>query len=62
MSMASADDDGRYVGVEQERLDRALVLDAEENEAWARDALWLTSEVWAGLEWDDPFGAGAQSP
>lgn len=36
---------------EQERLDRALALDAADNEAWARDALALTARAWADLEW-----------
>jgi hypothetical protein len=36
---------------EQERLDRALQLDAADSEAWARDALALTARAWADLEW-----------
>ncbi len=36
---------------EQERLDRALALDADDNAAWARDALALTARAWAELEW-----------
>ena len=36
---------------EQERLDRALALDAEANAAWAQDALALTARAWADLEW-----------
>ena len=36
---------------EQERLDRALALDAEDNAAWANDALALTARAWANLEW-----------
>jgi hypothetical protein len=36
---------------EQERLDRALELDSEDNAAWARDALALTARAWADLEW-----------
>jgi Arc/MetJ-type ribon-helix-helix transcriptional regulator len=37
--------------MEQERLDRALALDAEDNAAWAGDALALTARAWADLEW-----------
>lgn len=36
---------------DQIRLDRALELDAEDNERWARDALALTARAWADLEW-----------
>ena len=36
---------------EQERLDRALELDAEANRAWAEDALALTARAWSNLEW-----------
>jgi hypothetical protein len=36
---------------EQARLDRALDLDAEDNAAWANDALALTARAWADLEW-----------
>ena len=36
---------------EQERIDRALELDAEDNVAWANDALALTARAWANLEW-----------
>ena len=36
---------------EQERLDRALALDADANAAWANDALELTARAWADLEW-----------
>lgn len=36
---------------EQARIDRALELDAEANEAWAADALALTARAWANLEW-----------
>lgn len=36
---------------EQERLDRALDLDAAGNDAWARDALAVTARAWADLEW-----------
>lgn len=36
---------------EQARLERALALDAEDNVAWANDALALTARAWADLEW-----------
>lgn len=36
---------------DQARLDRALVLDAEANAAWASDALAMTARAWADLEW-----------
>ncbi len=36
---------------EQERLEQALALDAEENESWANDALALTARAWADLQW-----------
>lgn len=36
---------------EQARLDRALELDADDNAAWARDALAMTARAWADLEW-----------
>ena len=36
---------------EQERLDEALTLDAEDNASWASDALALTARAWADLEW-----------
>jgi hypothetical protein len=36
---------------EQSRIDRALELDAEDNAAWAADALALTARAWASLEW-----------
>ena len=36
---------------DQVRLDRALAMDAEDNEAWAADALALTARAWAELEW-----------
>ncbi len=39
------------VAVEQQRLDRALDLDAEDNATWANDALALTAPAWANLEW-----------
>ena len=35
----------------QESLDRALELDAEDNRAWAEDALALTARAWSQLEW-----------
>lgn len=35
----------------QARLDRALELDAEDNQAWASDALALTARAWSQLEW-----------
>jgi hypothetical protein len=38
-------------GVDQERLDRALELDAEDNAAWANDAMALTARAWADLTW-----------
>jgi hypothetical protein len=38
-------------GVDQERLDRALGLDAEDNASWANDALALTARAWAELTW-----------
>ena len=41
-SIASAD---------QERLDRALELDAADNEAWANETLAMTARAWANLEW-----------
>jgi hypothetical protein len=36
---------------DQARLDKALELDAEDNAAWAADALALTARAWADLEW-----------
>ena len=36
---------------EQERIDRALELDAEDNAARATDALAMTARAWADLEW-----------
>ena len=36
---------------EQERLDRALALDAPENEQWANDLLAVTAREWAELTW-----------
>ena len=35
----------------QAGLDRALALDAEDNEAWASAALVQTAQAWANLEW-----------
>ena len=37
--------------VEQEGLDRALELDAEENLAWANAYLPIAAKLWAELEW-----------
>lgn len=37
--------------VQQDRLDRALKLDSEDNAEWAKDALALTARAWAELEW-----------
>lgn len=37
--------------VEQERLDRALALDAADNEAWAAAQLATVARLWDGLEW-----------
>lgn len=37
--------------VEQESLDRALELDAEENLAWANAYLPITIKLWSELEW-----------
>jgi plasmid stability protein len=37
--------------VEQESLDRALELDAEENVAWAAAYLPMTAKLWSELEW-----------
>lgn len=36
---------------DQARLDRALELDAEDNAAWASDALALAARAWADLKW-----------
>ena len=36
---------------EQVRLDRALAMDADDNEAWANAALAQTAQAWANLEW-----------
>jgi hypothetical protein len=37
--------------IEQERLDRALELDAEENLAWANAYLPIAAKLWSELEW-----------
>lgn len=37
--------------VEQESLDRALELDAEENLAWANAYLPIAAKLWSELEW-----------
>jgi hypothetical protein len=37
--------------VEQESLDRALELDAEENVAWANAYLPIAAKLWAEIEW-----------
>ena len=37
--------------IEQESLDRALELDAEENLAWANAYLPIAAKLWAELEW-----------
>ena len=36
---------------QQASLDRALELDAEDNRAWAEDALAMTARAWSQLEW-----------
>ena len=36
---------------EQANLDRALELDAEWNEAWAKGMSPMTAKLWAELEW-----------
>jgi hypothetical protein len=36
---------------EQARIDRALELDAEANEAWADETLAMTARAWVNLEW-----------
>ncbi len=36
---------------EEESLDRALELDAEENLAWAEAFLPITAKLWAEIEW-----------
>ena len=42
---------GSLASAEQARLDRALALDADDNEAWANAALAQTAQAWASLEW-----------
>ena len=37
--------------MEQERLDRALALDAEDNAVWANEALAYAARAWAEVEW-----------
>jgi hypothetical protein len=37
--------------IDQERLDRALELDAEENLAWANAYLPIAAKLWSELEW-----------
>jgi hypothetical protein len=37
--------------VEQESLDRALELDAEENLAWANAYLPIAAKLWSEIEW-----------
>jgi len=37
--------------VEQEGLDRALELDAEENLAWANAYLPIAAKLWSEIEW-----------
>ena len=37
--------------VEQEGLDRALELDAEDSVAWANAYLPVTAKVWSDIEW-----------
>ncbi len=37
--------------VEQESLDRALELDAEDNLAWAQAYLPIAAKLWSELEW-----------
>lgn len=36
---------------DQDRLEQALELDAEDNEAWANATLASTAKAWANLEW-----------
>lgn len=36
---------------EQERLDRALELDAEENLAWATAYMPIAAKLWSEIEW-----------
>ena len=42
---------GSLATAEQASLDRALALDAADNEAWANAALAQTAQAWANLEW-----------
>lgn len=42
---------GALAAAEQARVDRALDLDAEDNRAWAEDALASTARAWSRLEW-----------
>ncbi|HJP88206.1 MAG TPA: hypothetical protein VJ850_04160 [Candidatus Limnocylindrales bacterium] len=42
---------GSLASAEQARLDRALAMDADDNEAWANAALAQTAQAWANLEW-----------
>jgi plasmid stability protein len=42
---------GMLAVVEQDSLDRALALDAEENVAWATAYLPITAKLWSELEW-----------
>ncbi len=37
--------------VEQEGLDRALELDAEDSVAWANSYLPVTAKLWSDIEW-----------
>jgi hypothetical protein len=37
--------------IEQEKLDRALELDAEENLAWAQAYLPIATKLWSEIEW-----------
>ena len=37
--------------IEQENLDRALELDAEENLAWAQAYLPIAAKLWSEIEW-----------
>ncbi|HYN69288.1 MAG TPA: hypothetical protein VEX41_03650 [Candidatus Eisenbacteria bacterium] len=42
---------GSIAAADQARLDRALELDAEDNAAFANEALTLTARAWKDLEW-----------
>ena len=42
---------GSLAVAEQARLDRALALDAADNEAWANSALAQTAPAWSNLAW-----------